>query len=232
MTQKEFKEEIEKLSIPIDDKKLEKLKKYYNLIIEYNKIMNLTRITEKKEVYLKHFYDSLTIAKVINLNEQDNLCDIGTGAGFPGIVLKIFYPNLKVTLIDSLNKRIKFLNEVIKELNLEKIEAIHSRIEDYGKNNRDKFDIVTSRAVASLNTLLEYAIPITKVNKFFIALKGKEETIDYKNALKKLNSKITDINKFKLPKECSDRTIYKIEKLSKTSKIFPRKYLEIKNKPL
>ena len=137
MNQNKFIKEVEELGLEINENKLNQLEKYYKMLIEYNKVMNLTGITEKEEVYLKHFYDSLTIAKIIDLKAETNLCDIGTGAGFPGIVLKIFYPNLKITLIDSLNKRINFLNDVIKELNLKDIEAIHTRIEDYAMENRE-----------------------------------------------------------------------------------------------
>ena len=227
MTENEFIKYLDELGIDVDDDKLNKLEKYYEMLIEYNKIMNLTGITEKKQVYLKHFYDSLTIVKVIDLNNCDKLCDIGTGAGFPGMVIKIFYPHIKLTLVDSLNKRIKFLNDVIHNLGLKDIETIHSRIEDYAHNNKNKFDIVTARAVAPLNILLEYAIPITKINAYFIALKGKsEESNIYKNALKVLNSEIIEINHFKLPIEDSDRTIYKIVKKGKINNKYPRTLLK------
>ena len=126
MNKDKFIKEVENLGIEITDKKLDQLEKYYELLIEYNKVMNLTGITEKEEVYLKHFYDSLTITKIIDLNNENSLCDLGSGAGFPGIVIKIFYPELEIVLVDSLNKRINFLNEVIKELNLNKIETVHS----------------------------------------------------------------------------------------------------------
>ena len=230
----EFINEVRKLQINIDDDILDKLEKYYNLLIKYNEVMNLTGITEKKQVYLKHFYDSLCISKVIDLNEEQSLCDVGSGAGFPGIVLKIFYPHLKITLLDSLNKRIEFLNIVIKELNLDNIEAIHVRAEEYAQQNREKFDIVTSRAVANLNTLLELSIPMVKINKYFIPLKANvdEELENSKNALNKLNSKIIKKERFLLPIENSNRTILKIQKMDKTSKLFPRKYSEIKKKPL
>ena len=233
MTENEFIKYIEKLGITCDDDKLSRLNKYYEMLVEYNKVMNLTGITDKKQVYLKHFYDSLTIAKVINLNEYNTLCDIGTGAGFPGLVIKILYPHLKVTLVDSLNKRINFLNDVIKELGLTDIETVHARIEDYAHNNKDRFDIVTARAVAPLNILLEYAIPITKVNSYFIAMKGKvEEEFTYNNALKVLKSVVEDIKKFRLPIENSDRTIYKIKKSSKINGKYPRKPSEIKKNML
>ena len=233
MTESEFIKYVEDLGITCDDDKLSRLNKYYEMLVEYNKVMNLTGITDKKQVYLKHFYDSLTIAKVINLNEYNTLCDIGTGAGFPGLVIKILYPHLKLTLVDSLNKRINFLNDVIKELGLTDIETVHARIEDYAHNNKDKFDIVTARAVAPLNILLEYAIPITKVNSYFIAMKGKiEDETTYNNALKVLKSEVKDIKKFKLPIENSDRTIYKIKKISKINGKYPRKPSEIKKNVL
>ena len=136
MNVNEFIIELKKLGIEITEEKLQKLDDYYNLLVEWNKKTNLTRIINKEDVYLKHFYDSLTLSKALDLTKDINLCDVGTGAGFPGIVLKIIYPNLKVTLIDSLNKRITFLNEIIKELNLEKIEALHIRMEDYSRKNK------------------------------------------------------------------------------------------------
>lgn len=233
MIESEFIKYLDDLGVKYDDNKLESLNKYYLMLVEYNKVMNLTGITEKKQVYLKHFYDSLTIVKSLDLNNFDSLCDIGTGAGFPGMVIKIFYPHLKVTLVDSLNKRINFLKDVIKELKLNNIDAIHARIEDYAQNNKEKFDIVTARAVAPLNILLEYAIPITKVNSYFIPMKGKEEDgKTYSNALKILNSKVEEIISFKLPIENSDRTIYKIKKIEKTNNKYPRKPNEIKKNML
>ncbi len=226
MNQDNFILELKKLNINITELQLKQLERYYELLVEYNKVMNLTGITIKEEVYLKHFYDSLTIAKVIDLNNYETLCDVGTGAGFPGLVLKIIYPNLKVTLLDSLNKRLNFLNVVIKELNLKDIETVHSRAEEYNK----KFDITVARAVAPLNILLEYCIPLTKVNGYFIAMKGKNE--EATNALKELNSEIIQTNSFLLPIEQSNRTIIKIKKIKETNKKFPRKYSEIKKKPL
>lgn len=226
MNQDRFILELSKLNINITDLQLKQLERYYELLVEYNKVMNLTGITIKEEVYLKHFYDSLTIAKVINLNNYETLCDVGTGAGFPGLVLKIIYPNLKVTLLDSLNKRLNFLDIVIKELNLKDIETVHSRAEEYNK----QFDITVARAVAPLNILLEYCIPLTKINGYFIAMKGKNE--EATNALKELNSEIIETNSFLLPVEQSNRTIIKIKKTKETNKKFPRKYSEIKKRPL
>ena len=233
MNKDRFINEVTSLGIEVNDKKLEQLEKYYELLIEYNKVMNLTGITEKDEVYLKHFYDSLTISKIIDLNKENNLCDLGSGAGFPGIVLKIFYPNLSIVLVDSLNKRINFLNKVIEDLNLKKIQAVHARIEDYSKENKENFDVVTARAVAPLNILLELGINLVRVGKYFIALKGNiDKEPDYKNAIKILNCNLGNIIKFKLPIEESNRSLIKIQKEKSTSKLFPRKYNEIKKKPL
>ena len=233
MNQNRFIEELNKIGINPTNEQLQKLEKYYELLIEYNKVMNLTSITEKEEVYLKHFYDSITIAKVIDLNNEKSLCDLGSGAGFPGIVIKIFYPNLNIVLVDSLKKRINFLNIVIKELDLKNITCIHDRIEEYSKNHEEKFDVVTARAVAPLNVLIELGIKLVKVKKYFIALKGNIETDpEYKNALEKLNCSIDKILKFKLPIEDSNRSIVKIIKNNSTSKLFPRKYSEIKKRPL
>lgn len=233
MNQNKFIEEVEKLGIEVTDIKLKQLEKYYELLIEYNKVMNLTGITDKEQVYLKHFYDSLTIIKIIDLENQETLCDLGSGAGFPGIVLKIFYPNLKITLIDSLNKRINFLNKVIEELNLKDITAIHTRIEDYAILNKEKYDVVTARAVAPLNILLELGINLVKVGKYFIAMKGNIiNEPNYNDALKKLNCIQDNIIEFKLIIEDSNRSLIKIVKNNTTPKSYPRKYNDIKKRPL
>ena len=229
-----FIEELKKLGIDITEDKLIKLEKYYNLLVIWNEKMNLTGITEKEEVYLKHFYDSLTIVKAVDLKNFNNLCDVGTGAGFPGMVLKIVFPNLNVTLVDSLNKRLEFLKEVIKELDLKNIEVIHARAEEYALKNREIYDIATARAVAPLPILLEYIMPLVKVNSYFIAMKAnsKEEIENSKNALAKLSGNIEEIYEFNLPIENSYRTIIKIKKETKTNLKYPRKYSEIKKKTL
>lgn len=233
MNQSSFIEEVKKLGIEVTEEKLEKLEKYYNLILEYNKIMNLTAITDKETVYLKHFYDSLTLVKAIDLNSVETLCDLGSGAGFPGIVLKIFFPNIKITLIDSLNKRVNFLNNVIKELELRKIEAVHDRIEEYSKVHVEEYDVVTARAVASLNVLLEIGIKLVKVGKYFISMKGNiDNEPNFSNALKELNCSKVDLLEFKLPIEESNRCLIKIKKNKETPDLFPRKFSDIKNKPL
>lgn len=233
MNNKQFIEEIEKINIKINENQEKQLEKYFELLVEYNKVMNLTTIIEKDQVYLKHFYDSLTIIKAVDLNKEKTLCDIGTGAGFPGLVLKIVFPNLKVVLLDSLNKRIKFLEVVIKELNLQNVEVIHIRAEEYAINNRNKFDVTTARAVAHSSILLEYAIPITKCGKYFVALKGNisEEKEELKNSLKKLDTELINIFSFTLPYEESKRNIMLFKKI-KDNKKFPRKYSEIKENRL
>ena len=233
MTQNDFITKVNELGLEVTDEKLDKLNKYYELLVSFNEKINLTAITLKEEVYLKHFYDSLTLVKIIDFNKYNTFCDIGTGAGFPGIVIKIFFPHLKVTLIDALNKRIDFLNVVISEFQLKEIETIHSRIEDYGNNNRELYDIVTARAVTNLSNLLEFAIPIVKVNKYFIAMKGSNNELDtILNASKLLNIKLEDKIEFSLPYEESKRNLIKFVKLDKTNNKYPRKFSEIKKKPL
>ena len=231
MNKEQFKEELKNLNIELTKQQEMQLEKYYELLIEENKKTNLTRITEKEEVYLKHFYDSLTITKVIDLTQNLRLIDIGTGAGFPGLVLKIVFPNLNITLLDSLNKRIDFLNKVIKELNLTNIKTVNSRIEDYQK---ETFDIVTSRAVAKTNILLELSCKLSKINGYFIFLKAniEEELKESQNAIKELNLTIEKKETFNLPIENSQRTILKIKKISPIPTKYPRNFAKIKKKPL
>lgn len=230
----DFIENLKKINININEIQLKQLEKYYELLIEYNEKMNLTGITEKEQVYLKHFYDSLTINKIIDLNTVESLCDVGTGAGFPGLVIKILFPKINVTLVDSLNKRIDFLNVVIKELNLVGIDTLHDRIEDFGRKTREKYDVVTARAVASLNILLEYCLPLVKSGKYFIPLKANisREILEIDRAKKELNCELIDNLEFLLPYESSTRTILKFEKLKETPKKYPRPYSQIKKKPL
>lgn len=229
----EFIKSLKELNIDISKEQLDKLEQYYQIVIEKNKVMNLTGITEKKDFYLKHFYDSLTINKIIDLNNIETLCDIGSGAGFPGIVIKILFPKIKITLIDSLNKRILFLNDVIEKLKLKEIEAICIRAEDYARENEEKYDLVTARAVASLNILLECSIKLVKKNKYFVAMKGtnKEEV-----NIKKIENELKIIKEkeivFFLPNENSARRLIKFKKIEKTPKKYPRIYSEIKSKPL
>ena len=209
MNKELFIKELKKLNIEITEDQLQKLNKFYELLVEWNKKINLTRITEKEDVYLKHFYDSLTITKVINLNEVETLCDIGTGAGFPGVVLKIMYPNLKITLVDALQKRVNYLNEIIKELDLKDIEALHVRGEDL----KEKYDVVTSRAVANIEKLLTYTMHLVNKDGVMIAMKGNIEDELTKEVEDKINRKykIVEINKFILPIENSNRSLVVIK---------------------
>ena len=233
MNKEQFIKELLKLNIEISDIQLEKLEKYYEILERENKLYNLTAITEKESVFLKHFYDSLTIVKIIDLNDE-SLCDLGTGAGFPGMVLKIMFPNLKVTLIDATLKKCKFLEKVIKELKLENIKVINARVEEYAKIEREKHEIVTARAVAPLKHLLEYGIQLLKVNGIFVDMKGNiNEELNgietYENKLKIKQIKKMD---FQLPIESSNRTLIAFIKLEKTDIRYPRKYSEIKKKSL
>ena len=215
-----------KINIDISDKESKSFFDFMNLLIEWNEKMNLTAITEPNDVILKHFIDSITIDKHINRNSS--VIDVGTGAGFPGIPLSIVRNDLKITLMDSLNKRINFLNEVIKDINLENVNTIHSRAEELGrdKNFREKFDVATSRAVAPLNVLLEYMLPFIKVGGCCICMKGAnvdEEIENSKNALKVLNGKIEKIEKFELPEIDNVRNIIIIRKTGNIPGKYPRK---------
>ena len=205
----EFNKELKELDITLSVKQLDQLEKFYKLLVEWNNKINLTRIIEKEDVYLKHFYDSITIKRVIDLNKVETLCDVGSGAGFPGIVLKIFYPHLKITLLDSLQKRVYYLNEVIKELDLKDIKAIHVRGEDY----KEKFDVVTSRAVANIEKLMKYTMHLVNKNGVLIALKGNIEEELNEEVKEKLSKKykIVKIDKFLLPIKNSKRSLIVIK---------------------
>ncbi|MBQ8682091.1 MAG: 16S rRNA (guanine(527)-N(7))-methyltransferase RsmG [Bacilli bacterium] len=233
MNKELFIESVEKLNINLTNEMLDQLEEYYKILVSENAKYNLTTITDKESVYLKHFYDSLTLSKIIKLDNQ-SLCDIGTGAGFPGMVLKIAFPNLKVTLVDATEKKCNFLKLVINKLNLKDIEVINARAEIYSKEVREKYDIVTSRAVAPLKHLLEYSIPLVKVDGTYIAMKSDitkelEGISNYENKLKIYNQKILT---FKLPVEESTRTLISYTKKEKTNKIYPRRYNEIKKKEI
>lgn len=214
------------IDIEFNDKQLNQFYEYMNLLLEWNEKINLTAIIEPEEIILKHFIDSLTINKYIGENKK--LADVGTGAGFPGIPLKIYRPDLKVTLVDSLNKRINFLNEVISKLDLKDINTVHSRIEDFGKDKkyRENFDYVTARAVSNLTTLSEYLIPISKVNGKCICMKGNdidEEVNNSKNAINLLGGKIDKIDYFELPNSDISRNVIIIDKIKNTPNKYPRK---------
>ena len=233
MNKEEFINELQKIGININNNQLKQLDIYYHLLKEENKKYNLTSITDESSVYLKHFYDSLTIIKSIDI-KNEYICDIGSGAGFPGIVLKIVFPDIKIDLLDATLKKCNFLNLVISTLNLENIYVLNKRAEEYSHECREKYDIVVSRAVAPLKHLLEYSIPLLKINGIFIALKSNidNEIINIDNYYQKLGLQNEYIINFKLPFELSNRTIYRIEKNKKTPDIYPRAYSQIKKKDI
>lgn len=220
-------EEMRKINIKLNDVQINQFLKYFDLLIEWNKVMNLTGITEYDQVVIKHFVDSAILDRTI-VNKSKKMIDIGTGAGFPGIPLKIIYPELEVTLLDSLNKRIKFLNTVIDELELENIQTIHGRAEDFAKkeNYREQYDLCVSRAVANLATLSEYCIPYIKIGGYFTPYKSgniKEEMSESKFAVNLLGGKVEEVDEFELPGTDISRSIVKIKKIKQTGKKFPRK---------
>lgn len=224
-----FIDNLKELGVEIDSKQLEQFNQYYEILVEWNEFMNLTGITEYDEVLLKHFVDSLVLDpnKLIN-SDKIKLIDVGTGAGFPGLPIKIAFPNVNVVLLDSLNKRIKFLDEVITKLGLKNIKTIHSRAEDGGRNKelREQFDIAISRAVANLSSLAEYNLPYVKVGGYFVAMKSgeiDEEAKKAEKAIKLLGGELEKISKFRLPNTDIDRSLVLIKKVKTTSKKYPRK---------
>lgn len=223
-----LKEGCEKLGIQLNDRQVEQFLIYYEFLVEKNKVMNLTGITDYREVVQKHFIDSLSLVYAADIMKLESMIDVGTGAGFPGVPLKIAFPHLKVVLLDSLNKRILFLNELIDKLRLENITAIHGRAEDAArkKEYRESFDICVSRAVANLSSLSEYCIPFVKKNGFFVSYKSiniDNEINDAKKALFLLGGKCVDKKEFYLPDSDIGRSLIVIKKEKTTPSKYPRK---------
>ena len=235
---KDYVEQITEGQVLLTDVQLAQFEQYYNGLIEKNKVMNLTAITEREDVILKHFIDSLALARYVKLWEKEyKIIDVGTGAGFPGIPLKIAFPNLQVTLFDSLNKRIKFLQEMIDTLKLKEITAVHGRAEEGArdKNMREKYDFAVSRAVANMAVLSEYCIPFVKVGGYFIPYKTgtvEEEITQGKKAIQILGGKIEKIEKLMLPDSDISRSFVFIKKEKQTPKAYPRKAGTASKQPL
>lgn len=224
----QFEKDLEVLGIKLNEKQIKQFLTYYEMLVEWNSFMNLTAITEFEDVMKKHFIDSISLIKAYDISKPVNVIDVGTGAGFPGLALKIAYPNLKITLLDSLNKRIQFLNEVIQKLQLEEITTIHGRAEDYSKREeyREKFDLCVSRAVANLSTLSEYCLPYVKKGGYFVSYKSEkvsEEIIIAEHAIKILGGIIDRQVEFYLPKSDIYRNLFVIRKVENTPKKYPRK---------
>lgn len=228
MDNRRFEQELNELGVRLNDIQKEQFDRYYELLVEWNRVMNLTGITDYDEVNLKHFTDSLTIVRINNMENVPTLIDIGTGAGFPGLPIKIAFPHIKVVLLDSLNKRIKFLDKVIEELNLDNVFTLHGRAEDYAKKveYREQFDTCVSRAVANLSTLSEYCIPFVKEGGNFISYKSAESDEEISHSEKAINllgGKINRVEKFVLPGSDMRRALVKIDKVKSTPKKYPRK---------
>lgn len=228
MEKNRFDEELNTLGITLSERQKEQFDRYYELLTEWNKVMNLTGITEYDEVCLKHFTDSLSIVRIKDMNKVGSMIDVGTGAGFPGIPLKIAFPHIRIVLLDSLNKRLRFLNQVIEELDLEDITTLHGRAEDHAKKAeyREKFDLCASRAVANLSTLSEYCLPFVKKDGSFVSYKSgdsDEEIKQAEKAIKILGGEVVKVDKFMLPGSDMGRALVEIRKIKNTPTRYPRK---------
>jgi len=224
----QFENDLKKMGVTLSECQIEQFLQYYEMLAEWNEVMNLTAITEYDDVMKKHFVDSVSLIKAYDVSKESTVIDVGTGAGFPGLALKIAFPELKITLLDSLNKRIQFLNEVIEQLGLSGVETVHGRAEDFAKPGklRESFDLCVSRAVANLSTLSEYCLPFVKVGGQFISYKSEkvtEEAAAAGNAIKLLGGSINGQIEFKLPDSDIYRNLFIIDKVQETPKKFPRK---------
>lgn len=228
MTEEQFVQALKEQGIELSDKQQKQFRQYFELLVEWNEKMNLTAITDAPSVYLKHFYDSISAAFYVDFSGRKTICDVGAGAGFPSIPLKICFPELEVTIVDSLNKRIGFLTNLAEELQLENVQFVHARAEDFGQNlaYRENFDLVTARAVARLSVLSELCVPLVKQGGIFVAMKGaaaEDELADAKKALAVLGAVFKEEHAFTLPVENSERSIFVFDKDKKTPKKYPRK---------
>lgn len=230
-----FKEDLKKLNIELTNEAFLNFEEYYKFLVEYNEHVNLTAITDYDVVYYKHFYDSLTLSLALDVTKPINLVDVGAGAGFPSIPNAIVFNNLNVTIIDALNKRINFLNELIAKLKLNNAKALHARAEEYAAFHREEADVVTARAVARLNILAELCIPLVKVGGLFVAMKSVEseqEFLEAKGAIKTLGAEHLKTISVELPNQMGHREILVFKKVNKTPSKYPRQFSQIKNKPL
>lgn len=234
-----FAKELAKYGLKLSDKQKEQFATYYNKLIEFNKKVNLTRITDKNEVYLKHFFDSITpLLEFPDLFKgEKTLCDVGAGAGFPSLPIKILCPDLSITIVDSLGKRLKFLDELVNDLSLDKVTLVHSRAEDAGQNKdlREKFDLVTGRAVARMSVLSEYCLPLAQINGYLVALKGpkaQDELTEAKHAIEVLGGSVEEVKELTLPDTDDDRTLIVVKKIKATPKKYPRQAGTPNKKPL
>ena len=234
MNETEFINELKNIDIILTQNQINKFKIYYEYLIEYNKHTNLTSITTKEDVYLKHFYDSCLLTKTIDFNNINTMLDIGCGAGFPGIVIKILFPNIKLTLLDSNNKKTKFCESLSKLLELDNVEIVNKRAEEYIVEKREYFDIVSARAVKNLPVLIELSIPYVKQNEYFIAMKSdyEEELNNSKNGIKVLGAEYIKTININLPNNTGIRNFILIKKINKTNPKYPRNYSQIIKKPL
>lgn len=228
VNEQQFIEALKEKGIELTDVQIAQFKKYYALLVEWNEKMNLTAITDLEGVYLKHFYDSISASFYFDFTKATTVCDVGAGAGFPSLPIKICFPHLHITIVDSLNKRITFLNHLSEELGLDNVEFVHARAEEFGQNAkyRERFDVVTARAVARLSVLSELCVPLVKVGGQFVALKaaaGKQELADAKKAITTLGTALQQEFLFELPVEQSERTLYVFNKIKLTPKKYPRK---------